>query len=235
MDVKSVHNSSIEDLDHIGVAICRPDKNKNQQHIGFVYKDADDNVRLLHLRWHYELSNDEFSNEYLWLELPIDPINKMHLATVCSLIVTSNVQGIPYSLGLGDSNFTETGNFVAQNSYAGLTCATFVMRVFDSQRLPIIDLDKWKHRKSDKKWQRQILQKLELWLKHKNYEEKYIHGYLAYQNRLINAGCARYKPEEVAAASAMESPPHGAESVKKPAAQLLNDVIAHSKTMTQRH
>ncbi|MCW8918738.1 MAG: hypothetical protein OQL08_07975 [Gammaproteobacteria bacterium] len=228
MEIKSIIDSSIDDLEHIGTAIYRPDKKRSQQHVGIVYKDGSGNVRLLHLAWHYILSDDAFSDDYLWLESPLDEINKIHLATVCALVKDSNAEGIPYGIGLDDTGFNEQGKFESTNPYAGLTCATFVIQLYQSQALPIIDTTKWKHRKADKRWQGQILQVVEKTLKKMGESASYIHDYLRYQKGLIAKGCARYKPEEVAVAATLETPPHGAEQVKKPAAQLLNAVVEYA-------
>jgi hypothetical protein len=223
MDVKSVFNSSVKDVDGVCVAISRPKKRLNQQHLGILYLDTNASVQLLHLAWHCDLRKELPSDKYLWLNVPLDPINKIHLATVCELIYESNKEGISYGLCIEGTGFAKDGTFLPEEQHAGLTCATFVIQVFHSQGFMIIDFNGWKHWKSDKVWQRQILQNLQ------KFEVPREH--VDYQRKKIQEGAARFKPEEVAVAAAMPDPPYGAEEVKSPASRLLNLVIEHTNRL----
>ncbi len=225
MEMKSaIFNSSIKDIDGVYVAISRPKKHLNQQHIGLLYLDMSENVQLLHLAWHHDLRKEPPSDKYLSQKISLDKINMIHLATICELIYESNKEGIPYGLCIEGTGFAKDGTFLPEEHGAGLTCATFVIQVFHSQCFMIIDLNAWKHRVPDKVWQEQIVQNLQL----SGASQKHTD----YQRKKIQEGAARFKPEEVAVAAVMPDPPYGAEEVKAPAAQLLNLVIEHTNSLS---
>lgn len=226
MDMTSVLNGSIKDVVGVCVAISRPMKSLNQQHIGLLYLDGDASVQLLHLAWHYDLKKEPPSDKYLWQNVALDETNMIHLATMCELIYESNKDGIPYGLCVEGTGFAKDGTFLPEEHGAGLTCATFVVQVLHSQGFMIIDFNGWKHRKSDKVWQRQIAQNLERGGASKSHMD--------YQRKKINEGAARFKPEEVVVAAVMPAPPYGAEAVKAPAARVLNLVIDHANALATR-
>jgi hypothetical protein len=220
MEIKSSFNSTPEDIDSICVAICSA--GPNQRHAGILYRDTNEEVKLLHLAWHDSLKNEPFLDDFLWLDIPLDSLNKQHMALVCEMIFEENAEKIPYGLGIDDCSFNDAGRFVPMEDHAGLTCATFVVKVFHDQNFLFIDVDGWKHRTSDKTWQIQILQYLE----HKT-SPALTHKYLDYHRKKIEQGSARFRPEEVVVARALEAPPHCAESVKEPSKELLIKVQEH--------
>jgi len=221
--MKSVLNSSFKDVKGVCVAISRPKKRLNRQHIGLLYLDGDASVRLLHLAWHHDLRKELPSDKYLWQNISLDETNMIHLATMCELIYESNKDGIPYGLCVEGAGFAKDGTLLPEEHGAGLTCATFVIQVLRSQGFMIIDFNAWKHRKSDKVWQRQVAQDLQ-----KNGASQ---KHMDYQRRKIKEGAARFKPEEVAVAAITSGPPFGAEAVKAPADRLLKLVIDHSSNL----
>ncbi|MGJ0430616.1 hypothetical protein [Methylobacter sp.] len=220
MEVKSIFNSSFEKIDSVSIGICRPKKRLNQQHIGLLYRDANNDLCLLHLAWHLDLRKNNPDIRYLWLDIHLDPINKIHLATICEMIYESNQEGIPYGICIDGTGLSKDGVFSSDENYAGLTCATFVIQVLHSQGIYIIDLEKWKHKKADKCWQLQILQNLQ------NIASK---EHIQYQRKKIQEGAARFKPEEVAVAASLPNRPHGPDALKKPANKLLNLIIEHTE------
>lgn len=219
MKVHSVFNSSFDDIDTICVAIGRPRSHLNQQHIGLLYINALSKVKFLHLAWHFDLKNDDPTNKYLWLDINLDPLNKAHLAAVCEMVYESNKEGIPYGICMDGSGFTKDGKYTADQIYAGLTCATFVIQVFHSQGFYIVDIPKWSHKQADKTWQLQIIQALRAYAPEEH---------IQYQLKKIQDGSARFKPEEVAVAASLPNQPHAPETLKEPASILLNVIKEHS-------
>lgn len=218
MDIKSAFNSSFDQIDTVCLAIARLDVNREQQHTGLLYFDGD-KVNLLHLAWHNDLRKDDPDKNYLWLEIPLDSINKIHFATYCAMIYENNEKGIPYGLSIEGSNFSEDGNFIQNEPHVGLTCATFVIRVFHAQGFDIIDFEKWPSRVEDKKWQIGIINFLKRYVSHEYFEAQY---------EKILSGVARFKPEEVAVAGSLKNPPFGSEEIKEHAKVLLESVISHA-------
>ena len=230
MQVNSVYNNSISNIKSIVVGIYRPNPEETQQHIGLIYFDGE-KQSILHQRWHCLPLKDNVDEKYLWLDISLDDINKLHLAAFCEAIHQKNPEGIPYGIGV-DGFFSSEGKFESNEDYAGFTCATFVMQVFHSQGFKIIDLDKWKPRKTDKNWQMYILLKLEKWAKDNNIFEK-IKDHISFQRKKAEAKIARFKPEEVAVAAYLPSPPHGSDDVKKQASTLLNHLTEHTKRLNK--
>ncbi len=223
MQINSIFNSSHADINGISVAIGRPDPSQNQQHIGILFIDADQSPKFLHLAWHYELRKDEPNIKYLWVDIPIDPINKIHLATVCALIFESNQNGIPYGICVDGTGFAEDGSFTSEEKFAGLTCATFVIQVFHSQSYWLVDFEKWPDRADDMTWQNQILDTL----------QKYAsNDHIKAQREKIQKGAARFRPEEVAAAAGLPNQPHGLDDLLESANEILGAVITHAKRLS---
>jgi hypothetical protein len=218
MDIKSVFNSSFEQIDTVCLAISRPDIDRDQQHTGLLYFDGDC-VNFLHLAWHETLQQEPPDKSYLWLDIPLDPLNKMHFATYCAMVYDNNKEGIPYGLSLGGSDFSVDGNFIQKEPHVGLTCATFVLRVFHAQGFNIVDFEKWPSKEGDKKWQLKIIGILK---KHVSSE------YFNSQYDKILSGVARFKPEEVVVAGTLENPPFGSEEIKRHTSDLLKSVISHT-------
>jgi len=218
MDIKSVFNSSFEQIDTVCLAISRPNIKREQQHIGLLYFDGDC-VNFLHLAWHNTLQQEPPDKSYLWLDIPLDHFNKVHLATYCAMVYEKNKDGIPYGLSLDGSDFSEDGSFIQKEPHAGLTCATFVIQVFHAQGLNIIDFEKWPCREADKQWQ------IKIWGMLKRF---FPNEYFNSQHEKILSGVARFKPEEVAVAGTLESPPFGSEEIKEHTKKLLESVISHA-------
>ena len=219
MEIKSRLESSIDDIDTVCVAVARPNKDLKQQHIGFFYFDGD-MVNFLHLAKHNKLVNESPDDKYLWLDISLDPINKIHFATYCATVYEQNKMGIPYGFDLDGTDFSEDGHFLKKNQYMGLTCGSFVVQVFRAQGYEIIDLNNWPSRQEDKTWQELILSIL----------RKYVSmEYFNYQDDKIKEGIARFKPEEVAVAATLPNPPYGLDEIKKEVAVLFNKIVVNSR------
>jgi len=222
MDIKSVFNSSFDHIDTVCLAISRLDINRAQQHTGLLYFDGDC-VNFLHLAWHDTLQQDPPDKNYLWLDIPLDPANKVHFATYCAMIYENNKDGIPYGLSLDGSNFSEDGNFIQKEPHVGLTCATFVLRVFHAQGFNIIDFEKWPSREEDKKWQLKIIGILKQYVSSEYFNSQY---------EKILSGVARFKPEEIVVAGTLLNPPYGHDEIKEYVNTLLESIINHANKIT---
>ncbi len=83
----------------------------------------------------------------------------------------------------------------------GLTCATFVLAMFASHGIPLLQLSEWPDREEDRAWQEYIVGVL----RKNGADEKHVNAV----NEQVKRGCARYRPEEVAAAGAAPDLPVG--------------------------
>lgn len=192
------------ELNMLGIAIKK--NNRNQQHIGILYREGNNSpVRILHLAWHYDLRDEFVHQSYRWIqahindnkevnkediELEDDRITLFLLTAWCCTISQVNSRGkIPYGIGYLSNCFDRNGEWRKDIHGEGITCATFVMAVFESHGVPIVKREEWPSRKEDIEWQHFVIEELE---KHEIPQE-----YIESQKKKI--GASRFRPEEVAA------------------------------------
>lgn len=190
----------------LAVTICRPnpDQTPPQYHVGVLYQDPDDlRCHFLHLAWHHRLERSLHpgvppEGKHLWISPAIDPLDIGNVVAVCCDIWNANTDGkIPY--GFSDyTNFfnTETWRQIIGPNNIGLTCATFVLAVFKSAQIDLIQPNTWKDRPGDTEWKAQIVDTL------KKYQIEQSH---IDQVKLQSKGL-RYRPSDVAAAALTEAP-----------------------------
>jgi hypothetical protein len=109
---------------------------------------------LLNLRSHLDLRCEIPSNEYRWIQVDLDEINRRLIVALCRLIAKKN-QRIPFGFTFtySRSYFSRSGDYVAGTLGDGLTCATFVMAVFNAYEIPLLKIEEWPLRLEDSGWQ----------------------------------------------------------------------------------
>lgn len=214
MEIKFYPNNSLDDINILSIALTSI--NAKQRHIGILYTDSGNTEKLLHFAWYKKLRNDNPKDKYIWYDIALDEINKITLSAWCEVIFHANQNNIPYDINMYGTSFDETGEFQKTQTYSGLTCATFVMQVFHSHGLKIIDLANWPIREEDKTWQFNIAKTLleEIPLINRA-------PYLKTKLQEIMLGVQRFRPEEVAAAAILEDPPHQQDSVQETSQELV--------------
>lgn len=173
-----------DEIAAIAVAIRAVDA--GQRHVGIAFKDGE-GVRLLHLAWHCSLRCEPPDERYFWIESDIHPRRARQVAAICRQVIRANAaNGIPFAFSAPNDCFDRTTfEFLVGPSRVGLTCATFVLAVFDRAGLPLIRYETWPHRADDEVWQ------------HGNPDVEV--GHL--DGLRSELGSVRYRPEEVAAAA----------------------------------
>lgn len=173
------------------------------RHCGLLYRNDDGALRLLHLAWH-DLMRDEPARESCgasagWVVLPIPEERAEVVASFCSLLVERVSDGrVPYALSYRGARFhPERGTLELSSGEHGLTCATFVVAVLRGAGVHLLDEASWRPRPEDAGWQRKIVALLER------------HGAPEAHVDAVRSqvGCARIRPEEVAASAAATSVP----------------------------
>ena len=115
-------------------------------HIGVLYRVTEtEAVRLLHLAWHHALRSDQLKAEYsCWIRLAIHEDRAMAIATYCRRIWKQNQRNqLPYGFSEPNDFFDTSGNLIKGPAKTGLTCASFVLALFEAARTPLADLDTW--------------------------------------------------------------------------------------------
>jgi hypothetical protein len=186
------------DSPHIAVAIRRVPTNGPPPglHIGIGYKKADGELSLLHLQFHRRIADEALSDRYA-LSVPDVPAARLRsVAALCRLVARNYINtGLPYALQYDRSHVfsTDSGKRLSGNGGKGFTCATFVLALFESCGLSLIDLATWGPRSSDRAWQQYIIECLRNDPAYESEEDvRHIDGVAA------EVGCLRFRPDEVA-------------------------------------
>lgn len=182
---------------HVGIAI-----HKHEQHIGLLYRVAvRQPVLLLHLPWHNKLCSDAVTADYvLWVDPSIPEDRAKVVAAYCRRIWRKNeANGLPYGLSHPNRFFDHTGTVLGGPAKLGLTCATFVLAVFDTARLPLIRYETWRNpTDKDIKRQRKLAKRLE---DDSQVTAEHVRAFAR------EIGNIRYAPLEVAGAATSDSLP----------------------------
>jgi hypothetical protein len=173
-------------------------------HVGILYlADDEGNCCHLHLAWHYVLENvPNPPNDSFWVEPEVDSYALSDVGASARLIAKRYEDGrIPYAFRPTGAMFAEDGTLQLHGS-RGLTCATFVLRVFDHAQATLIDEQTWdirsaKRREQDERVQKKLVDYLSRDPKSRE------HAKLVAEE----IGCTRFRAEEVAAASGLQRHP----------------------------
>ena len=206
IDETVAHIASFEsDGDH-SISIIIGQTGPDQLHVGIAYKD-DKSFNAIHLAWHntleYEENIDGFLKNFFWIKSKFHPSRVPSISAVCRQVIRlKEKQNIPYGLYFKDGKFTPEGILNLGRNEIGLTCATFVLAIFNSCGYKLIDTDSWPPRQEDEKWHEKIIQALINSKNRYNISETHIENV-----KKEKSYCARYRPEEVAISSSFVSPP----------------------------
>lgn len=176
----------------LGIAIMRIAAGQN--HVGIVYS-LNNEARLCHLAWHYVLSDDPLEDHYYWGLFRLHEHVQSQIAGYVALLKQNNGV-IPYGFSYNAPPFDDQGCYQPMAIGKGLTCATFVMTVFERQGYPLLIKDNWPDRPEDREWKEYILECLR---KHVTPE------HLEAAKNDTNA--PRFRPEEVVAGAISNKPP----------------------------
>jgi hypothetical protein len=188
----------------IALACC---KTETGRHTGILYKDSDGIVRLLHFAFHFRLYNQvvylehpHFST-YKWVEFSrLNSINdpqserKESIINYIKFVVRkqSKIENkIGYAVGYHGDSFDATGELRLTGNAIGLTCSTFIMAIFQSIGITLIDFKLWPHRQNDIEWKEEVVNLL---AQH-GVDEDHVN---AVRNE---TAFTRFRPEEVTASS----------------------------------
>jgi hypothetical protein len=164
-----------------------------QPHVGLLFCPDGEELSLFHLRFHHRLINELPDFSYSWIPTLLDATLVTAFVEWLATIRDRNKQGhVPFSIEYCGTYFDKQGDYVQTALGTGLTCATFILAVFEDFALPLLDLATWRKVASlkDKSWQKRILDVLE------DHAPK---DHVDMQRPLIGRA-ARYRPEEVGGA-----------------------------------
>lgn len=165
-------------------------------HSGIVFRASDGSGAVVHLAWHCQLECGETSG---WAHVvpDLDPVDLIVVAAHCVTLRDARPE-IPYGLAFETSLFDEDGKFVPGPGESGLTCATFVLAVFDWAGVRLLERRSWQERPEDVTIQQRLVGYLR---RTANARPEHVAAVEA------EVGCVRFRSEEAAAASAMKDRP----------------------------
>ncbi len=111
-------------------------------HMGLHYRNADRGNAVLHLAWENRL-------EVIWdlgglYAVPdVDAMRLRQVAWRCTLVARRSRQPIPYALVWSGATFDQQGRLALNGTAHGLTCATFVLALFASDGIALVDDLSW--------------------------------------------------------------------------------------------
>jgi len=173
----------------------------NQRHIGILHRGSSPNspVKFLHLAFHFDLRNeDQISAKYVWVGPKVPEARLRQVAAKCRQIHRANGPNLPYAFSPPiDCIDAQTGQYLLGPTNHGLTCASFVLAVFERAGLRLVDYGSWQiNRPGDMEWQTSILEVLR-----NGSSQQHIAALQA------EIGAVRFRPEEVAGAAAVSPLP----------------------------
>lgn len=192
--MQQVHHSGSNSVSQMGVlGVFVEADGSNLKHVGLLYRDSDtQDVRKLHLAWHFRLTEEPCNDSFWWIQPGIDEERLIQVAAIGRKVWRSNGTRVPYGFSHPNDAFdANTGQLLFGPTRHGLTCASFVLAVFHCAGLPLIDYNDWPTRHDDGAWQQWIVDLLER------------HGSdMAHVTSVRGqVGAVRYRPGEVAGAS----------------------------------
>ena len=187
--------------DEIGIVINLENYVEEQFHCGLSF-DLNTQTKVLHLTTHNRIKCDDNLNSFRCGIRPnIHQLRQEQVSIFCNVIVDRGLDfnDIPYGFSYdGTSYFENNGLLINIANCSGYTCGTFVLTIFHSLSLDLIDISTWPSREDDIPWQKIILNRL--------LRSASILGIS--DNHLLRLSkeigcCPRYRPEEVAVSSAL--------------------------------
>jgi len=205
----------ISDIRHAAIAIKSVDS--TQRHIGMLHWDEEAaKTLLLDLAWHHELRNQSPRGDYIWIDPDIPSRRLRQVTAVCRKIWRSNEGALPYAFSPPNDCFDrDTGNFLIGPTNLGLTCASFVLAIFEAAGLQLARYETWPtNRSGDLEWQKWIIEQLG-----KGKQPATAEHMDAVKEEV---GAVRYRPEDVAGAASSSPLPADFAAAKKQAAAVLD-------------
>lgn len=196
----------------VGIAIRTFDGGQ-QVHIGMLHKIDTASALLLHFREHLDLKNETPSDSYCWMQIELEEINRRLLASLCVLIARQS-SNIPYGFTYNGRYFDRTGNYIPQGMGHGLTCATFVMAIFNTYNIPLLQTSEWLPADlEDQLWQTKMVGRVNL-----------KSGVTVADATAKYIGQPRFKPEHVAAGAVTTKRPLTRAAALKLSERILKDL-----------
>lgn len=213
-----MYSQSEQPLENVEFAAVAIKSVPSGRHVGVLHRNTDSGeVELLHLAWHRDLRNETPKSDYFWVQLAVPSLRLKQVAAVCRQVWRANGRAVPYGFSPPNDCFDEnSGRFLLGPTRHGLTCASFVLSVFDRAGLQLARYESWQQgRQGDREWQKFVAEAL---VNHPEADE----GHLAAVRNGV--GSIRVRPEDVAACALCFPPTVEAEAATRRAEEVLSRI-----------
>lgn len=164
-------------------------------HAGLLHRKPGQPLEFLHLGWEDSLSQG-WSWPYVWACPGLEPERLKSVAAYCRLVWKEfeRKKRFPYGIAFHQTSFHPNGRLKLGEGARGLTCATFILAVFNAVGVQLVNEDSWPIRKDAD-------------LVFLEFASEFATGeHLAILTREIEEGARRIWPEEVLGACSQEAP-----------------------------
>jgi hypothetical protein len=210
--LKRVSNQKCSEIEIAAVAIKTA--REGQLHVGIAFRESEEVCALLHLPWHRRPLRGQLDTTFFWVQHSIDPLRLYAILAFCDLVHQRNPGGVPYGFDAPNDCFDrQTGQSLLGPSGRGLTCATFVLAIYQAVGICLLEFELWPARQNDISWQQGIIEDL----------QRSIGGADAAHIEVVREGIGaiRVRPEEVAGASSAAIHPASFEETISLASEVL--------------
>ncbi|WP_156320517.1 hypothetical protein [Pseudomonas lini] len=146
-----------------GVAVALSHSPLGGGHLGIVFNETGGRLRLLELRWHLDLMVTDLPVESCWIVTSVD------IPPTASKQVVAKIRAISRKLpkiNYGIDFIAAKGSFQgtvysAPKGSNGLTCSSFVLEVFRTATIPMIQEDTWCTSEANVSWGNSVCDYLE--------------------------------------------------------------------------
>ena len=144
-----------------GIAVQVSNPQSKQLHAAALYR-FDGRLMIGDVQNHFASCRREArpSERVYWVAPDLAQEDQRILAAKVEAWLDENHGRIPYSVAHPGGVIFKDDVWVGNEPGQGLTCATFIVALFDELGIPFIDVDTWKERTGDVEWAREILEML---------------------------------------------------------------------------
>jgi hypothetical protein len=212
---------------NLAIFIMRTD---DGTHTGILHRMRDV-LMMQDLQWHERFRSQPCNRPSHFVVLALEAEEEHDVRAMCRLIHDRHNSGdpssayrMPYAFRHGNNNRfnSSTGELMLADGL-GLTCSTFVLTVFESVEVPLVDFDGWEQRAEDNARHETLLDKM------RNGIPKY--GIPAAQPDHVDRvaaelPCIRVRPEEVAATGLFNDLPATYAQLEPAGAWILSQLLS---------
>lgn len=178
-----------------GLAVEVTNRARGQLHVSALYRrQADGRLMIGDVQWHKVTRNDEAGEnpDAYWVAPDLPAEDQYILASKIKDWLERNARAIPYSVANPGGALFENDMWAGNRPAQGLTCATFIVELFDELGIDFLNKKSWVRRAGDIKWASGILNLLST---HSSTETKHLEA----QRKNISSSI-RIRPSDVIAA-----------------------------------